>query len=141
MVGGMLVQDRAAYSWGEFLTDLALRHLWEEVGGILSTFAYPTITSTSKGPLAADSLAPSLGVRNLLGAMYLQFYWLMTSGSGITRCQHCNSPFSLGASLSPQKRGRKTNANKRFCSKQCRQNHYYQTKVKPEREKKKYFSH
>jgi hypothetical protein len=52
---------------------------------------------------------------NLLGAMYLQMYWLMTSSDSIARCEHC------GRIISPGRKGRKRRSDKRFCNDACRQ--------------------
>jgi hypothetical protein len=58
---------------------------------------------------------------NLLGAMYLQMYWLMTSSDSIARCEHCSLPISLGR---PHRDGRKRRSDKRFCRDACRQAHH-----------------
>jgi hypothetical protein len=58
---------------------------------------------------------------NLLGAMYLQMYWLMTSSESIARCEHCGLIISLGR---PHPEGRKRRSDKRFCNDACRQAHH-----------------
>lgn len=58
---------------------------------------------------------------NLLGAMYLQMYWLMTSGGDITRCEYCGGIISL---TRPRPEGRKTRRDKKFCDDACRQAHH-----------------
>lgn len=55
---------------------------------------------------------------NLLGAAYLQMYWLMTSGSEVTRCENCGRIIALSRS-NPE--GRKRRRDKRFCDDACRQ--------------------
>jgi hypothetical protein len=55
---------------------------------------------------------------NLLGAAYLQMYWLMTTGSEVTRCEHCGRMIALSRS-NPE--GRKRRRDKRFCDDACRQ--------------------
>ena len=58
---------------------------------------------------------------NLLGAAYLQMYWLMTSGGNITRCEYCGQIISLAR---PHPEGRKRRRDKRFCDDACRQGHH-----------------
>lgn len=58
---------------------------------------------------------------NLLGAMYLQMFWLMASGEDLTRCEYCGSVMSLGHTA-PE--GRKRRRDKRFCDDACRQAHH-----------------
>jgi hypothetical protein len=55
---------------------------------------------------------------NLLGAMYLQTYWLMTSSGSVARCEYCGRIISLGR---PHPEGRKRRSDKRFCNDACRQ--------------------
>lgn len=55
---------------------------------------------------------------NLLGAMYLQMYWLFLSGSNLTRCENCGSPIPLHRTHSSH---RKPPRHKRFCNDACRQ--------------------
>jgi len=70
---------------------------------------------------------------NLLGAMYLQMYWLMAAGGNVTRCRYCGRIISLA---SPQPGARKTRQDKKFCNDACRQRQYYHTKTKPKRQGK-----
>jgi hypothetical protein len=70
---------------------------------------------------------PESGVRsiwifdNLLGAAYLQMYWVMTSGGELTRCEHCGRLLSLAR---PHPDGRKRRRDRRFCDDACRQAHH-----------------
>ena len=57
----------------------------------------------------------------LLGAMYLQMYWIMASSDSKTRCEHCGRIISLGR---PHPDGRKRRRDKRFCDDACRQAHH-----------------
>lgn len=54
---------------------------------------------------------------NLLGAMYLQMYWLMTSAGELKRCEHCGRIVLLAR---PHPDGRKRRSDKRFCDNACR---------------------
>ena len=84
--------------------------LWKVFGYTIrniQAYTYPDITmpqlniplSTvsdvkSLPPLTVDQLTRSWGSRNLLGAMSLQFYWLMTSASELSRCKYCGRVIS-----------------------------------------------
>jgi hypothetical protein len=61
------------------------------------------------------------GFWNLLGAMYLQMYWLIASGGDVTRCEYCGRILSLAK---PHPEGRKRRRDKRFCDDACRQAHH-----------------
>lgn len=54
---------------------------------------------------------------SLLGAMYLQMYWLMTSAGELKRCEHCGRIVSLAR---PHPEGRKRRSDKKFCDNACR---------------------
>lgn len=58
---------------------------------------------------------------NLLGAMYLQMWWVMLSGGDLVRCEHCGRLMSL---TRPNPEGRKRRRDKRFCNDACRQAHH-----------------
>jgi hypothetical protein len=60
---------------------------------------------------------------NLLGAMYLQMYWIMTSGGNLVRCEYeqCRRVISLAR---PHPEARKRRRDKRFCDDTCRQAHH-----------------
>jgi len=64
---------------------------------------------------------------NLLGAAYLQMYWLMTSGDDVARCEYCGQIISLSR---PSPEGRKRRKDKRFCDDACRQAQH-RSKKKP----------
>lgn len=57
---------------------------------------------------------------NLLGAMYLQMHWLMSSGAQLVRCEYCGLIMSLAR---PHPEARKRRSDKRFCDDACRQAH------------------
>lgn len=73
---------------------------------------------TKAGDLNASCLRVSWIFDNLLGAMYLQMYWLMSSAGDLTRCENCGRIISL-ARIYPE--GRKHRRDKRFCDDACRQ--------------------
>jgi hypothetical protein len=71
---------------------------------------------------------------DLLGAMYLQMYWLIAAGGNVTRCEYCARIISLAR---PGPSARKPPQHKRFCDKSCRQSYHYHEKVKPRRQGKR----
>lgn len=70
---------------------------------------------------------------NLLGAMYLQFYWMMTSGGDLSRCKYCDQIISRASSSTGSGQTRKPRNDKVFCSSRCRQNYHYNNRIKPAR--------
>ena len=67
---------------------------------------------------------------NLLGAMYLQMFWLMGSGANTTRCDWCGRFITLGK---PSPEAKKRPSHKRFCDRYCRQKWNYHHRAKPRR--------
>jgi hypothetical protein len=65
---------------------------------------------------------------NLLGAMWLQMFWLLASEQEPRRCRHCDKVIGYGGS-DQHKRGPK----RKFCDKTCRQSYHYETVTKPRR--------
>ncbi len=70
---------------------------------------------------AANTVRSTWRFKNLLGAAYLQMYWLMTSEGELKRCENCGRTVSLAR---PYPRGRKRRRDKRFCDDACRQAHH-----------------
>ncbi len=128
----------------EVLVDIATRHVGGVVQQVLNAFAYPCPTfrlSRFGGGSVFElqsprSLTASLWPRNLLGAMYLQFYWLITSAGDLSRCKHCGRIISYAAPLpmSGDHESRKPRKDKEFCDSRCRQNYHYHNRIKPARE-------
>ncbi len=56
------------------------------------------------------------GFGNLLGAAYLQMYWIMTSAGKLARCQYCGLIISVARS---RPEGRKRRRDRRFCDDAC----------------------
>jgi hypothetical protein len=119
----------------DVLIDQALAQVWEYVMA-LAVFAYPAISPTgslNQQPLLTlDRLNASWGVRNLLGAMYLQFFWLVTSAGELARCKYCGRIISYAPPM-PESEKRKPRKDKEFCDSRCRQNYHYQNRIKPTR--------
>jgi hypothetical protein len=129
-------------SVADLMVDKALMRVWHVVQDRLSSFAYPTINHElplpsalphfHKGaPLSPHRLGASWGFRNLIGAMYLQFYWLITSRADIKRCKYCGRVISLAPPTTPDgKKGRKPRSDKEYCNKSCQQNYDYHKRRK-----------
>jgi hypothetical protein len=126
---------RSGASWTDALISMALAQVWEYVMA-LDVFAYPTISTVDnlheRPLLTVDRLTASWGVRNLLGAMYLQFYWLITSAGALSHCRFCEGILSYAPPI-PGTGERKPRKDKEFCDSRCRQNYHYHNRIKPER--------
>lgn len=132
----MLVYRTLPDRWETYLVNKALFDIWEMVGSTLSIFAYPSITAMdSSGPLTPHKLTSTMRARNLLGAIYLQFYWLVTSVDKLTRCKHCGRIISYAQPVAGSGK-RKPRKDKQFCDSRCRQNYHYQNRTKPARKSK-----
>ena len=112
--------------------------LWE-ASEVMSEYSYPYLThrSPSRGEaldekLAPELLMPSVRPRNLLGAMYTQFYWLLASGGDLSRCKYCGRIISHASPALGEggRRGRKPRNDKEFCDSRCRQNYHYHHRIK-----------
>ncbi len=123
--------ERRHESRVDLLINIATRFVEMAVNRVLEKHTYPSLSFDLSEPLAEQeklrnpqSLTASLWPRNLLGAMYLQFYWIITSSSNPSYCKYCQKPISYAPTM-PGSGKRKTYKNKRFCNKQCRQNYNY----------------
>ena len=130
-----LMQETGS-EWIDVLVHEALGQVWEHVMA-LAVFAYPAITpagSLNARPLlTVDRLNASWGVRNLLGAMYLQFFWLVTSAGDLSRCKYCGRIISYAPPIpiGKEHKARKPRKDKEFCDSRCRQNYHYHNRIKP----------
>lgn len=129
----------------EVLTHIATQLVFWRVQETLEKFAYPCIAvdlplwdvGDNDELYAPELLYRSWQPRNLLGAMYLQAYWVVTSADELSRCRQCSRIISYATPISGRGEARKPRKDKEFCSKQCRQNYHYHTRLKPVREGKK----
>ena len=84
--------------------------------------------------MRVSSLTSGYGFHNLLGAMYLQMFWLVAVGEKhIARCRHCGRLINLTArAQSPGggRKERKPRRDKRFCNDACRQRHHQEKQEK-----------
>jgi hypothetical protein len=79
-----------------------------------------------------DGLAASWWPRNLLDAMYLQMYWLMTSSGDLARCKNCGHFISYATPVlvGENHTARKPRKDTEFCDSRCRQNYHYHNRIK-----------
>ncbi len=122
-------------SWTDTLVDWALHHVVEYALGDLYIYAYPDITYPDDGLYTVERLTRSWGARNLLGAMGLQFYWLITSAGELAHCEHCGRIISYAPPIpsGDNRKTRKPRTDKKFCNDRCRQNYHYHNRIKPAR--------
>lgn len=129
----------------DLLVDRALMRVWHVVQSNLSNYAYPTINHElpqaeavpgfHQGALfTPHHLGASWGFRNLLGAAYLQLYWLITSRADIKRCKYCGRiiPLTPLVEQGGDKR-RKRRSDVEYCNKSCQQNYDYHKRRKHKR--------
>jgi hypothetical protein len=128
-------REVSGLSWTDALVNSALWQVIEYTSGDLYIYAYPSITYPLDDPVTADQLTRSWGARNLLGAMGLQFYWLITSAGELSRCKHCGRIISCAPPIpaGEDHKARKPRKDKEFCDSRCRQNYHYHNRIKPTR--------
>jgi hypothetical protein len=104
------------------------------VEGTVNDFCYPML-HLGPEPHEHDpsQVVDMWAFENLLGAMYLQMYWLIGSGANTTRCDQCGRLISLE---SPYPGAKKPPKHKRFCDARCRQKWNYHNRRKPRRQGK-----
>lgn len=91
-----------------------------EVQSMVSDTCTPAL-NVEEGARTPSGITVLWRFRHLLGAMYLQMYWLMVAGNELIRCEYCGRLISLAR---PNPEGRKRRRDKRFCDDACRQSHH-----------------
>jgi hypothetical protein len=79
---------------------------------------------------------------NLLGAMWLQMFWLLTAAEEPQRCKNCDKIITYeqpdqpmqGTKPNNRSGGYRTRKDKMFCNKKCRNRYTYLTTTKPRRQ-------
>jgi hypothetical protein len=104
---------------GDYLS-YALETVCHEVQHMVGALCRP-ILSVNEGSSDPASVTATWNFHSLLGAMYLQIYWLVAAGSELTRCEYCGRLISLAR---PYPESRKRRRDKRFCDDACRQAHH-----------------
>lgn len=130
------LQSCTSEEHGNDLLTFALFALMAEVSRMVRTYAYQQLhipAELADLPLASR-MRQSWSFDNLLGAMYVQMYWLLAAGEkNVTHCLYCRKLISLtrGASATENlRKPRKPRQDKQYCDHLCRQRHYYHTKEK-----------
>jgi hypothetical protein len=135
--------NKAGVSYIDILIHDATFHALTSVQEVLQAFAYPYIASGAprlrqipERLYSPDGLAATWWPRNLLGAMYLQMYWLMTSSGDLARCKYCGRVISYTPPIpvGEEHKVRKPRKDKEFCDSRCRQNYHYHNRIKPARQ-------
>jgi hypothetical protein len=98
----------------------ALETAANEVEAMVGAYCSPAL-SVEEGARDPSGITARWNFKSLLGAMYLQMYWLMAAGKDLTRCEHCGLLISLAR---PHPEARKRRRDKRFCDDACRQAHH-----------------
>jgi len=112
--------DRVEEIYGGDYLWYALETATDNVQRKVDSLCSPALT-VEEGTRDVSGVRSWWTFKSLLGAMYLQMYWLMVAGSDLTRCEHCGRLISLAR---PNPEGRKRRRDKRFCDDACRQAHH-----------------
>jgi hypothetical protein len=99
----------------------------DAVNDMVRHFCYPNLDMGYGLHRRPSDVRTSWGFESLVGAMYLQLYWLIGSGGEVTRCKYCGRIISLAR---PHPGARKVRQDKSFCDDACRQRHHYHNKTK-----------
>ena len=125
----------------DYLAEAAIRIVIALVQDTLGSLVRPSFGTlaphtldTSRSWWEPDLLTRSWVPVNLLGAMYLQFYWMMTSSGDLARCKYCGQIISRAPSTVGSSQTRKPRNDKEFCGNGCRQNYHYHNRIKPARQ-------
>lgn len=137
-------RERSGGSYLDALSNLAAELVFLDTQDILERFTYPCIAIDREaraipGPEAlftVDQFYRSWQPRNLLGALYLQAFWLVTSTAELSKCKYCGHIISYATPMpdSTNKTIRKPRRDKEFCNSRCRQNYHYHNRIKPTRQ-------
>lgn len=135
--------ERSGGSYLDALSNLAAELVFLRVQDVLERFTYPCISIDREArvvlepkPLfTVDQFYRSWQPRNLLGALYLQAFWLVTSTAELAKCKYCGHIISYATPLrvSGDHEARKPRKDKKFCDDRCRQNYHYHNRIKPTR--------
>jgi len=86
---------------GDYL-GYVLETVADEVERMVGTLCRPVLM-VQEGAHDPSDVTAQWHFKSLLGAMYLQMYWLMAAGSELTRCEYCGRLITL-ARPSPESR-------------------------------------
>lgn len=115
------IAEEVEESFGGDYHEYALEVAAWMVEDVVRRFCYQALR-VEPGTHDPSRLVAGWRFTNLLGAMYLQMYWLMASGGrAVTRCEYCRRIISLAPPLPGT---RKPRGDKRFCDSNCRQKNH-----------------
>ncbi len=115
-VAAQIVDSVEEIHGGDYLR-YALETAADEVEHMVNNYCSPAL-SVEEGARDPSGVTAQWNFKSLLGAMYLEMYWLMAAGTDLARCEYCGFPLSLAR---PNPEGRKRRSDKRFCDDACRQ--------------------
>jgi hypothetical protein len=77
---------------------------------------------------SGEGFTEFLDFKNVMGAMYLQFAWVLREKAIARRCKYCGKliPESTGAETGDEKKSRKTHKNKDYCNRTCKDAYRYE---------------
>jgi hypothetical protein len=125
-----IVEEVEEHFDGDYL-DYVLDNVVSAVEEMVKDVCYPSLDMGYGLHRRPSDVRTGWSFRSLLGAMYLQMYWLMGSGGEVTRCRYCSQIISLAR---PSPGARKVRQDKSFCGDACRQRYHYHNKTKPRRQ-------
>ncbi len=133
--------ERSGGSYLDALSNLAAELIFLRIQDVLERFTYPCISIDRETrvvlepePLfTVDQFYRSWQPRNLLGALYLQAFWLVTSTAELSKCKYCGRIISYAppVPVGQERKARKPRKDKAFCDSRCRQNYHYHNRIKP----------
>jgi hypothetical protein len=127
--------------------------LYTSTPALIREWALNAVASETQGKIAGNAYPALYGevgkfiqgwdFTNLLGAMWLQIFWLLTATEEPSRCRNweCDKIIAYeqpdqpveGTARNNRSGGYRTRIDKRFCDKTCRDRYHYLTKTKPRR--------
>jgi hypothetical protein len=107
-------------------------------------WALETVAIETQGKIAGNAFPALYGevgkfvagwsFTNLLGAMWLQMFWLLTASEAPRRCRQCDRIIAYQQPEQPQGKKKQGRKKEKFCSKECSDRYVYLTKTKPRRQ-------
>jgi len=119
------------------LRDRALRRVARSAQEMVRDHCFPLLHRRKDGDFVSG-----WGFKSLLGAMWLQMYWLLTATGEVRRCRWCDKVIAFEQPEQPNadpglKKGvrgaYRTRKDKKYCSDGCRGLYHYHSKVGPRR--------
>jgi hypothetical protein len=134
-----------------FIGDPRHNLLYTSTPALAREWALDTVASETQRKIAGNAYPALNGevgkfkagwsFTNLMGAMWLQMFWLLTSAEQPQRCRTCDKIIAYkqphqslaGTRKNNRSAGYRTRKDKRFCDQKCRNRYTYLTSTKPRR--------